>query len=264
MGGRRGRGPSGNAASRQGREGLRPEPRCCGKPGEGIRDGDATLQQRGCAAAVVHPQYRVVFIEEDGRRKIDDVHLIDPKGYRTTGREVGLKRASGTLTEERVPTTAERHASATRLPFHQSRRSTGFPIAAAASADRPRMIPAFDPNHPARRAVPLWGPPVPDDAGIAAANRCHPARTARSNFSTELTAVSSAAGRGSRLIGAPWISCFGLGGAEDCIAVDHPIRDDECRSRHAFGSPRASRRSTPTRSQVGDRSGRAAARYAVL
>lgn len=118
MGGRRGRGPSGNAGSRQDREGLRPEPRCCGKPGEGIRDGDATLQQRGCAAAVVHPQYRVVFIEEDGRRKIDDVHLIDPIEYRT-GREVGLKRASGTLTEERVPTTAERHASATRLPFDQ-------------------------------------------------------------------------------------------------------------------------------------------------
>lgn len=55
----------------------------------------------------------VVFIAEDGRWRIDDVHLIDPKGRRT-GREVGMKRAFGRLTEERARTMVERHAPAPR------------------------------------------------------------------------------------------------------------------------------------------------------
>lgn len=55
----------------------------------------------------------VVFIAEDGRWKIDDVHLIDPKGRRT-GREVGMKRAFGRLTEERARTMVERNAPAPR------------------------------------------------------------------------------------------------------------------------------------------------------
>lgn len=55
----------------------------------------------------------VVFIAEDGRWKIDDVHYLDPKGRRPP-REVGLKRGFQLLTEERARTTVERHTPAPR------------------------------------------------------------------------------------------------------------------------------------------------------
>lgn len=91
----------------------------------GLRHDDVANPKRASVTATLHytnedapkPSFDrsivVAFVEEDGRWTIDDVHPIDPKG-RLTGREVGLKRAFGILTEERARNSVERHAPAPR------------------------------------------------------------------------------------------------------------------------------------------------------